>query len=112
MDNNDIVENILKERYYQPGETCWEDVVKRVANFVGSDETERGEFYKVINDKLFVPNSPCLMNAGTKTPMLFACFVLDVPDDMKGIGDTLTDAMCIQAKGGGTGFFFGNLRAK
>ncbi len=109
---SDIVENILKERYYQPGETCWEDIAKRVSNFIGSDETERADFYKIINDKLFIPNSPCLMNAGTKTPMLFACFVLDVPDDMKGIGNTLTDAMCIQAKGGGTGFYFGNLRAK
>lgn len=107
-----IAEHVLKERYYQPDESSWKDVVFRVANFIGQGKVEQDEFFDIINDCEFIPNSPCLMNAGTKTPMLFACFVLDVPDDMKGIGNTLTDAMCIQAKGGGTGFYFGNLRPK
>lgn len=107
-----IAEHVLKERYYQPGESSWRDIAFRVANFVGNGKKEQGEFFDIINNCEFIPNSPCLMNAGTKTPMLFACFVLDVPDDMKGIGNTLTDAMCIQAKGGGTGFYFGNIRAK
>lgn len=96
-----IAEHVLKERYYQPEESSWRDVAFRVANFVGNGKVEQDEFFDIINDCEFIPNSPCLMNAGTKTPMLFACFVLDVPDDMKGIGNTLTDAMCIQAKGGG-----------
>jgi len=110
MDN--IVEHVLRERYYQPGESSWEDVCRRVADFIGTNKDERDAFFDIINNRKFIPNSPCLMNAGTSIPMLFACFVLDVPDDLKGIGNTLTDAMCIQAKGGGTGFFFGNIRPK
>ena len=68
-----IVESILKERYYQPGESSWEDIAKRVAKYVSDDIGEFNDFYEVINEKKFIPNTPALMNAGTENPMLFAC---------------------------------------
>jgi len=68
-----IVESILKERYYQPGESSWEYIAKRVAKYVSDDIGEFNDFYEVINEKKFIPNTPALMNAGTENPMLFAC---------------------------------------
>jgi len=43
-----IVESILKERYYQPGESCWDDIAKRVANHIECDVDSRREYYAVI----------------------------------------------------------------
>ena len=58
----------------------------------------------------FVPNTPCLVNAGKPGGQLAACFVLDVPDSIAGIMKTATDAAIIHQTGGGTGFTFEKLR--
>src|SRR5947208_8241437 len=58
----------------------------------------------------FVPNTPCLVNAGKPHGQLAACFVLDVPDSIAGIMKTATDAAIIHQTGGGTGFTFEKLR--
>src|SRR5438552_12479996 len=58
----------------------------------------------------FVPNTPCLVNAGKPNGQLAACFVLDVPDSIAGIMKTATDAAIIHQTCGGTGFTFEKLR--
>ena len=95
----------------------WADVVRRVVGHVAmaeTDEQKRDEFYAAMAGHMlrreFVPNTPCLVNAGKPAGQLAACFVLDVPDSIAGIMKSVTDAAIIHQTGGGTGFTFEKLR--
>ena len=101
---------ILQERILQEGETS-EDMARRVAKTVANGEPELEEnFFKFIDGLYFLPNSPCLMNAGTEIGQLCACFVISLEDSMESIFSAIKDMAMVQKSGGGTGFSFSKLR--
>ena len=95
----------------------WADIVRRVVGHVSGaerDESERNAFYKdmmaVMLAREFIPNTPCLVNAGKPKGQLAACFVLNVPDSIEGIMEHAQNVAIIHQTGGGTGMTYEFLR--
>lgn len=100
----------LKSRYLQEGEDSWEDVCERVAKAIALTHEEYLEFLDLMVCKTFIPSSPTLMNAGTFSGQLSACFVIPVEDSIEEIFESVKTAALIQKTGGGTGFNFSKVR--
>src|SRR5687768_11434014 len=95
----------------------WADIVRRVVGHVSGaevNESERNRFYNemtaVMLAREFVPNTPCLVNAGKPKGQLAACFVLNVPDSIEGIMEHAQNVAIIHQTGGGTGMTYEFLR--
>ena len=117
---------LIKDKSGAPTERP-EDMFWRVATTVAEADRRYGasagavhalaeEFYRLMTERRFEPNSPTLMNAGRPLGQLSACFVLPVEDALSnghnGIYDTLRAMALIHQSGGGTGFSFSRLRGK
>ena len=119
---------ILKERYLlknEQGEVIEnpQEMFERVAVAVAEGDSIYGatknevidtakSFYDIMAKLEFLPNSPTLMNAMTKSGTLSACFVLPLKDSMEGIMEAATSSAMVQKYGGGTGFALSELRPK
>lgn len=73
-------------------------------------EAEVEEYYQVMVDRKFFPNTPALANFGRELGMGLACFVLDIEDSLYSIMETLKNAALIFKSGGGVGYNFSKLR--
>ncbi|MCL2458895.1 MAG: adenosylcobalamin-dependent ribonucleoside-diphosphate reductase [Desulfobulbus sp.] len=120
----ETAETVLERRYYlkdaegKPLEN-WETLCRRVANAVALVDSDQPDyegladrFFTMIYGLDFLPNSPCLMNAGTDLGQLSACFVLPVEDSMDGIFTSIRNGALVHKTGGGTGYSFSRLRPK
>jgi ribonucleoside-diphosphate reductase alpha chain len=116
---------VLKARYLRRGVggTITEtpsQLFERVAGAIAEAELLYGpaskarcyeeRFHQMMASLEFLPNSPTLMNAGTRSGQLSACFVLPIEDNIESIFGTLRDMALVQRTGGGTGFSFSHLR--
>jgi ribonucleoside-diphosphate reductase alpha chain len=116
-------ERYLKRRGAEILETP-EEMVWRVATAIAEAERRWGrgpeaveeiatQFYDMMLDGTFLPNSPTLMNAGKGNGLQYsACYVLPVGDSMEEIFEAVKAAAIIHKSGGGTGFAFSRLRPK
>src|SRR3989441_384546 len=104
-----------------------EDLFWRVARTVAAPDRTYGAsdraieslaetFFELMASRVWMPNSPTLMNAGRPLGQLSACFVLPVEDALSngrsGIYDALRAMALVHQSGGGTGFSFSPLRPK
>jgi ribonucleoside-diphosphate reductase alpha chain len=92
---------------------------RRVAKHVASVEKNYGSnpeywskvFYNLMANQMFLPNTPCLANAGNKDlNYLFACYAFEVGDSMEDILQTAKDCGMVQKTGGGVGLNISKLR--
>src|SRR5258708_4971178 len=120
---------VLKERYFLKDENgnvietveemCW-----RVAWELGRSEVKFGktrqeiiqyarEYYRLMTNRWFLPNSPNLMNAGKGNGLQYsACYVIPVGDSLAEIFDGIKYQAIVHQSGGGTGFSYSRLRPK
>jgi len=103
---------ILDKRYIHKdlGEDSWEDVVDRVLGYIMPDRKDNFLYRQMLLERYFVPNSPTLVNAGTKIKGLSACFVIPFEDSIEGIAEAKYRFMKIAQKGGGCGTSLSNIR--
>lgn len=118
---------VLQQRYLVKDENgkvieTPDEMFHRVAKTIGNVEAQYDQsidkialeekFYRSMVQLKFLPNSPTLMNAGTRIGQLSACFVLEVNDSLESIFEAVKRAAIIHQSGGGTGFAFSKLRPK
>jgi ribonucleoside-diphosphate reductase alpha chain len=119
---------ILRMRYLQKDENgnvvesaddrCWSvavEIGKAELSWKSKEETEEliGEFFKMMVERKFIPNSPTMMNAGKGNNLQYsACYVLPVEDSIAGIFESVKNAAIIHKSGGGTGFSFSRIRPR
>jgi len=103
-----LYEHFNKERKLKIG---WSQLMQMFQNReFDIYETEINQYYDIMVNRKFLPNTPALANFGNWLGMGSACFVLDIEDSIDSIMQTLANAAIIFKAGGGVGYNFSKLR--
>lgn len=99
------------------GETDPSQTHERIAHFVANNKEEHDKFFSLLENNIFRPNSPAMINAGSdsKNPhdkALSACYVLGLEDSMDSIIEMWGVCAKIYASGAGSGIPITNLRER
>ena len=122
---SDVTLNMMKKRILFKKENGEHetplDAYKRVAKFVATghrvftDDKEAKKFeektIEMMGEGKFMPNTPIIVNAGFSNAQCSACFILPTEDTLQSIYQTHYNQGVIQASGGGTGIYLGNIRS-
>ncbi|NHI91965.1 MAG: adenosylcobalamin-dependent ribonucleoside-diphosphate reductase [Candidatus Lokiarchaeota archaeon] len=127
LDITDTAFTVLKERYLIKNDKgkiieTPKQMIRRVASLVAKADLKydkkvditsiEQQFFDLMSNFYFLPNSPTLMNAGTEIGQLSACFVIPIEDNLVSIFEAVKKTAIIHQTGGGTGFSFSKLRPK
>jgi ribonucleoside-diphosphate reductase alpha chain len=116
--------DLLNQRYYLKGDLFkqfwgyegqenWELLCKRVAKTISANNPARyDDYFNLMYNRIFLPNSPTLFGAGLPHLCLSACFVIPMEDSVEGWAKSFEIAMKVQTGGGGCGFPLHYLRPK
>lgn len=89
----------------------WEKLIQMLKkNQFKEIENRIEEFFNIMIERRFMPNTPAVANFGNYLGMGSACFALDIEDSIDSIMDTLKNAAVIFKSGGGLGYNFSKLR--
>ena len=110
---NEIIENIWKDRYRKNDETL-EENFHRVAKYCSTNKREEDEFFDVMNKGLFFPAGRTMSNAAIGTQLTMNnCFVApQIGDSYEEIFDTVKLGAITHQRGGGIGYDVSKLRPK
>ncbi|KAF2184399.1 ribonucleoside-diphosphate reductase-like protein subunit large [Zopfia rhizophila CBS 207.26] len=88
-------------------------MLMRVSVGIHGEDIEKAiETYNYMSNKYFTHASPTLFNAGTPSPQMSSCFLIDMKEDsIEGIYDTLKTCAMISKTAGGIGLNVHRIRA-
>ena len=107
-----ITSNRVKTTGFRPFETpqyMW----MRVAFGINGDDVDGAlALYRTLSRKQAILATPTLFNAGTPTPQMSSCFLVDMKEDsIDGIYDTLKQCAIISKYAGGVGLAINKIRS-
>ncbi len=115
-----VAQQVCEKRYFQKDKDGniiedWNQLVTRVVKHVckNEDDSFQAAAYDLLYNTEYLPNSPCLVNAGTSTKSkgLLACFVTKAPEDSwVGMLENIGNYGHIARQGGGCGVDFSQIR--
>jgi len=109
---------IYEQLYFNENESLPEQVHDRVSKVISNGDKVRRKIYKdMMNNKIFRPNTPTMINAGSSVnksvgEQLCACFVLGLEDKIESIITMWDVCAKIFSTGAGAGIPITNLREK
>lgn len=113
-----IAQQVCEKRYFQKDKDGnviedWKGLVTRVVNHVCSKENEKfkEDIFDLIYSTKFLPNSPCLVNAGNHISGLLACHTSpDVEDSWQSMAKNIETFGQVARRGGGNGICLSKIR--